>query len=147
MDYHDPDSLQHIFYQVIRLHHQRSHMLLDKVGVYPGQPFLLFALYHRNGQSQKDLANKLNIKASTIATMVKRMEKVGLIERRQDFEDQRVSRVYITEKGMEVCKEVDKIRKVIEIESFSNFTEEEQMLLRRLLMQMRDNLKKVCNNS
>ncbi|QUH19218.1 MarR family winged helix-turn-helix transcriptional regulator [Alkaliphilus sp. B6464] len=147
MDFHDPDSLQHIFYQVIRLHHQRSHMLLDKVGVYPGQPFLLFALYHRNGQSQKDLANKLNIKASTIATMVKRMEKVGLIERRQDFEDQRVSRVYITEKGMEVCKEVDKIRKVIEIESFSNFTEEEQMLLRRLLMQMRDNLKKACHNS
>lgn len=147
MDFHDPDSLHHIFYQVIRLHHQRSHMLLDKVGIYPGQPFLLFTLYHKNGQSQKDLANKLNIRASTIATMVKRMEKVGLIERRQDCKDQRVSRVYITEKGMEVCKEVDRIKKIIEIESFSNFTEEEQMLLRRLLMQMRDNLKKVCENS
>jgi len=140
MCFYDPDSLQNIFYQVIRLHHQRSHMLLDKVGVYPGQPFLLFALYHSNGQSQKDLANKLNIKASTITIMVKRMEKGGLVERRQDLEDQRISRVYITEKGMEVCKEVEEIRKVIEAESFSNFTEEEQTILSKLLMKMRDNL-------
>lgn len=146
MDCHNHNSLSHAFYQVVRLHHQRTYMLLDKVGVYPGQPYLLFALHHINGQSQKDLAGKLNIKASTIATMVKRMEKTGLIERRQDNEDQRISRVYITEKGNEVCKEVNEARKIIEEESFSNFTEEEQMLLRRLLMQMRDNLEKVCNN-
>jgi len=140
MHFHNPNSLQNIFYQVIRLHHQRSHMLLDKVGVYPGQPFLLFALYHSNGQSQKDLANKLNIKAATITIMVKRMEKVGLVERRQDLEDMRVSRVYITEKGLEVCKEVEEIRKVIEAESFKDFTEDEKMMLRKLLVKMRDNL-------
>lgn len=116
-------------------------MLLDKVGVYPGQPFLLFALYHTDGQSQKDLGNKLNIKASTIATMVKRMEKLGLVERKQDSEDLRISRVYITEKGREIYKKVDKIKKDIDVESFSNFSEEEQILLKKLLLQMRENLK------
>ncbi|ABW20210.1 MarR family winged helix-turn-helix transcriptional regulator [Alkaliphilus oremlandii] len=147
MNFHDPNSLQHIFAQVIRLYHQRTQGLLDKVGVYPGQPFLLFALVHMNGQSQKDLAEKLNIKASTIATMVKRMEKVGLIERRQDPVDQRVSRVYITEEGKKVCEEVMKIKETISQETFCNFTEEEQLLLRRLLMQVHENLKNACRNT
>jgi len=122
-------------------------MLLDKIGMYPGQPFLLFALLHCDGQSQKDLASKLNIKAPTITTMVKRMEKAELVERRQDDQDQRISRVYITEKGKEVCNELIEVKKVIDAETFNNFTEEEQMLLRRLLMQMRDNLDKACKNS
>jgi len=122
-------------------------MLLDKIGMYPGQPFLLFALLHLDGQSQKDLAGKLNIKAPTMATMVKRMEKSGLVERRQDGQDQRISRVYLTEKGKAVCEQLIEIKKNIDAETFHNFTEEEQILLRRLLMQIRDNLDKACNNT
>ncbi len=147
MDFNDNNSLHSIFHQVMRLYHQRNHMLLDKIGIYPGQPFMLFALYNKDGQSQKDLAEKLGIRPPTITKMVKRMGKSGLIERKQDTEDQRVSRVYITEKGREICKEINKVRKIIEAESFSNFTEEELILLRRLLMQMRHNLEKVCQNS
>ena len=147
MNLHDSNSIEYIFAQVIRSYHQRSHMLLDKIGIYPGQHFLLFALVHLDGQSQKDLADKLNIRASTIATMVKRMEKVDLIQRKQDSEDQRVSRVYITEKGKEVFKKINEIKKTIDSETFSNFTPEEQMLLRRLLIQMKDNLEKATNNS
>ena len=143
----DPDSLNSIFYQVIRYHYQRTHMLLDKIGLYPGQPFLLFALYKTDGLSHKELASKLNIRASTITAMVKRMENAGLIKRVQDQEDQRVSRVYITEMGKEIYIKVDKIKKDIEKETFSNFTEEEQLLLKRLLSQMRDNLIKSCGNS
>ncbi len=40
---------------------------------------------------------------------------------------------------------MNEIVKNIESECFSNFTMEEQVLLRRLLMQMRDNLLKVCD--
>jgi len=147
LNFKDPDSLNSIFYQVLRFHYKRTHMLLDTIGVYPGQPFLLFALSETNGQSQKDLAKKLNIRASTITAMVKRMEKSGLVERLQDTEDQRISRVYITNKGREICLEVERIKKEIEIETFNNFTEEEQALLKRLLKQVRDNLKSSCDYS
>ncbi|QUH25741.1 MarR family winged helix-turn-helix transcriptional regulator [Serpentinicella alkaliphila] len=146
MHFNEPDSLNSMFYQVIRYHYQRTHMLLDKIGLYPGQPFLLFALYKSDGQSQKDLANKLNIKASTITAMVKRMEKSGLIERRQDSIDQRISRVYITDKGKEVCMEVDKIKKEIEFETFRNFTEEDKIKLKELFTQMKRNLITACEN-
>lgn len=139
------DSLYNIFAQVIRLHYHRTHTLLDKVGVYHGQPGMLFLLYKKDGQSQKDLANKLNIKPATVTVMLRRMEKAGLLKRKADDIDQRISRVYITEKGKEVCEEVKEIMKIINSECFSNFTAEEEILLRRLLMQVRDNLVKACD--
>ena len=140
MDCVDKDSLYHIFLEILRLHYYRTHVLLDEVGVYPGQPPMLFVLSKEDGQSQKELANKLNLKPATITVMLKRMEKANLVERRQDAEDQRVSRVYITEKGKKVYKKVNKIMKNVEEECFGNFTVEEKVILRRLLMQIRENL-------
>lgn len=138
------DSAYHMLHQVIRLHYHRTRMLLEKLEIYPGQPPLLFALQAKDGQSQKELADKLNIKPATMTVMVARMEKAALVERRQDPEDQRISRVYLTKQGEKVLAEVKEKMKEIEIECFRNFTEEEKMLLRRLLMQMRDNLQEVC---
>ncbi|WMJ80177.1 MarR family transcriptional regulator [Clostridium sp. MB40-C1] len=140
MNFCEHDSLYHIFIQVIRLHYHRTHILLEKVGVYPGQPPMLIALYHKDGQSQKELADKLKIKPSTITVMLRRMEKAQLVERRLDVEDQRVSRVYLTHQGKKICKEVKEIIQSIGSECFSGFTVEEKVLFRRLLMQMRDNL-------
>ncbi len=140
MDCVNKDSLYHIFLEILRLHYYRTHVLLDEVGVYPGQPPMLFVLSKEDGQSQKELANKLNLKPATITVMLKRMEKANLVERRQDPEDQRVSRVYITEQGKEIYEKVNKIMKNLEEECFGNFTVEEKVILRRLLMQIRENL-------
>ncbi len=145
VEFFKSDTLYYIFHQVLRFHYQRTHMLLDDIGLYPGQPGLLFALSVKDGQSQKDLANKLNIKPATITVMLNRMEKSNLVERHPDPEDQRVSRVYITKQGKEVCNELRKVMKIIDSECFKNFTEEEKVILRRLLMQMRDNLSEACD--
>jgi DNA-binding MarR family transcriptional regulator len=72
--------------------------------------------------------------------MLGRMEKSGLVERKQDPNDQRVSRVYITDKGKEVCKKSAEVMMQINTDMFSNFSEEEKIIMRRLLIQMRDNL-------
>jgi len=139
----DKNSPYYIFLEVLRLHYYRTRVLFDEIGMYPGQPPLLFALYNKDGLSQSEIAAKLDIKPSTITVMLKRMEKANLVERRQDSLDQRVSRVYITEKGRESClKAMDVIRK-LEEECFGNFILEEKIVFRRLLLQMRDNLSAV----
>lgn len=136
----DKGSLYYIFLEILRLHHHRTHVLLDEIGIYPGQPHLLFILNKKDGQSQKELSEKLKITPATITVMLKRMERVNLVERKQDTEDQRVSRVYLTDKGKEICSKAMGIIKNLEEECFGNFTVEEKIILRRLLMQMRDNL-------
>jgi MarR family transcriptional regulator, organic hydroperoxide resistance regulator len=146
MSFFESESLYHIFFQVIRLHYKRTHTLLDKIGIYPGQPPLLFILNAKEGQSQKELADKLKIKPATITVMIKRMEKANLIEKRQDSNDQRISRIFLSEEGKKACDEVKEVMKNIENECFGNFTTEESVLLRRLLMQTRDNLLKVTKD-
>lgn len=144
MDFHEQNSLYMIFLRIIKLHYQRTHTLLDKVGIYPGQPPMLYVLHRKDGQSQRELADKLKVKPATITVMLNRMEKSGLVERKQDSNDQRMLRVYLTEKGRKVWLEVREVMKVIEDDCFSNFTVEEKILLRRFLMQIRYNLMEVC---
>lgn len=140
MEIIDKDSLYYIFLELQRLHYYRSHTLLDEIGMYHGQPPMLFILNKENGQSQKELADRLNVKPSTITVMLGRMEKAGLVERRQDDEDQRVSRVYITEEGKNVCGKAKEVMKNLEEECFGKLTVDEKVILRRLLLQIRDNL-------
>lgn len=134
------DSLYYVFIEVIRMHYYRTHTLLEKIGVYPGQPPLLIALYHKDGQSQKELSEKLKVKPSTITVMLKRLEKSNIIQRKMDEVDQRVSRVYLTDEGKKVCMELNEVIKIINKECFKNFTIDEQVILRRLFMQMKENL-------
>lgn len=134
------DSLYYIFLEVIRFHYYRTHVLLEEIGVYPGQPPMLFILNQEDGLSQKKLANKLKIKPSTITVMLKRMEKANLIVRKKDDKDQRVSRVYLTEKGKKVCEDTIKVVKQIERECFKDFTEEEKETLKSLFLKMKNNI-------
>lgn len=140
MEHFKKDSLYYVFSQVMKLHFHRAHNLLNKVDIYPGQPPMLFALHIKDGQSQKELAERLNIKPATITVMLKRMESAGLLERRADVNDQRISRVYFTDKGREAYDKVYEIMRTIDSECFGNFTIEEQVLLKRLLMQVKSNL-------
>ena len=79
-----------------------------------------------------------------MAVMIKRMEKTGLIKREQDEKDQRISRIFITDAGKEICSKLKTVHEQIEEEAFRNFTVEEKLLLRRLMMQLRENLEEAC---
>ena len=68
------------------------------------------------------------------------MGKKTVIYRKQDDEDQRISRVYIIEEGRKICKKSIKVMEKLEEECFGDFTVEEKVLLRRLFLQMKDNL-------
>jgi DNA-binding MarR family transcriptional regulator len=72
--------------------------------------------------------------------MLQRMEHAGLIERRPDPEDARVSRVYLTPRGRALEQPVLEVWKQLEAQTVAGLSVIEQALLRRLLMQMVANL-------
>lgn len=129
-----------VFLEILKLYHYRMHKLLEEINLYPGQPPLLFILNREDGQSQKELWEKLNIRPSTLTVMLNRMEKGNLVKRKQDLEDQRISRVYITDVGREKCKKAKKTMNKIEEEMFGNLTGDEKVILRRILLVVKDNL-------
>lgn len=128
------------FHQVIGLHHCVSRKLLEDQGVYPGQPPLLFALHKKDGQSQIELSKELGIKPATITMMVKRMVKAGLIKRKNDKEDQRITRIYLTKEGRIIRKRAVKIMREIENSCFGGLSDRENKLLKKLLVKVKANL-------
>jgi DNA-binding MarR family transcriptional regulator len=141
----EAESLDSLFAQICRLKHARIHTLLEALGLYRGQPSLLQALWEHEGLMHTELARRLQVQPATITKMLQRMEKAGFVERRPDPDDQRVSRVYLTEAGRVVRSDVQQVWRQLEEEAFAGFTLEERVLLRRFFLHIRENLKLVTS--
>jgi len=139
----EPESIDFLLAQVCRLHHARAHTLLEELGLYRGQPPMLHALWEQEGLTHGELAERLHVQPATVTKMIQRMEKAGFLERRSDLEDQRVSRVYLTDAGRAIQAEVRQVWRTLEGETFAGFTLEERVLLRRFFLQVRENLIRV----
>ena len=101
---------------------------------------MLRALWEQEGLAHGELAARLHVQPATTTKMIQRMEKAGFVERRPDPVDQRVSRVYLTDVGRAVQEEVKQVWRTLEDETFAGFTLQERVLLRRLFLQVRENL-------
>ena len=83
-----------------RLHARLITRLVDVgEGVHPGQFFCLRAVSERDGISQRELADELHVAPPSVSRMLQNMERAGLVERRDDERDQRITRVYVTDRG------------------------------------------------
>jgi len=88
-----------------RLHGRLIGRLVDAdEGMHPGQFFCLRVVGGHDGISQRELADELHVAAPSVSRMLQGMERAGLVERRDDERDQRVMRVYVTERGRELEK-------------------------------------------
>jgi DNA-binding MarR family transcriptional regulator len=139
----EPNTLDFLLAQVCHHHHFRANTLLEALGLYRGQPPILFALWDQEGLTHTDLAERLQNTPATITKMLQRMEKAGFVQRRPDASDQRVSRVYLTDTGRAIQSQVQAVRDTMEAETFAGFSAEESLLLRTFLQRIRQNLVQV----
>lgn len=139
------EALDFLLSQVCRLHYTRAQSLLEAIGVYRGQPPVLHILQEQEGLTQSELAARLDLAPATVTKMLQRLEKAGFVQRQTDAEDQRVSRVSLTDAGRAIQADVAAALGQLAQETFSDFTIEERVVLRRLLLQMRENLGRVVS--
>lgn len=137
------ESMEHLLGQICRLHHQNAHSIWNQIGLHRGQPRILHVLWEQEGLSHSDLAKQAHVRPATITKMIQRMERAGFVECRADADDQRISRVYLTDAGRAVKNDVEQAWHKSERQTFAGFTLEESDLLRRFLIRIRDNLEKV----
>ena len=135
-----PKTMDFLLANICHLHHMRARQLFEAIGLHRGQPQVLLALWEQEGLTQTELAGQLKITPATVTKMLQRMEKSGFIERKPDAQDQRVSRVYLTQAGRAVRRDVEAVWKTMETETFTSFTQAERALLRRFLLRMLENL-------
>ncbi len=136
----EPKSMDFLLAQISRLHHYRVHELVEGLGLYRGQPQVLLALWDHEGLTHTELAARLQITPATITRMIQRMEKSGFVLRKPDEQDQRVSRVYLTDAGRAVRGELQSVWERLERENFAGFDKQELEVLRGYLNRIRSNL-------
>lgn len=134
------ESIGALLVQICRAHRNKAQELLSRIDLYPGQEFLLINLWPHDGLTHTEVAENLCVQPATLTKMLDRLVKSGLVHRQPDLDDQRVSRIYLTEKGRDLLQPIEQVWEELEQISFANLTMEERLLLRRLLLQVYANL-------
>jgi DNA-binding MarR family transcriptional regulator len=80
----------------------------------PRQFAVLVTVAHHEGLSQTNLVDRTGIDRSTLADIVRRMLKKGLIQRRRTKEDARAYAVRLSDEGWKVLKSAEPLAKRID---------------------------------
>ncbi len=137
----DKEKLYRTLHRMGRYHFMYIHQKFEAIGIHPGQPFVLLALYEKGEMAQKDLAEKIFIKPSTMTVTLKRLEKENLVTRRCDDQDHRVMRVTLTMEGKDKCELIKRVLRDAEEDLFNGFSDEALQDLEKSFIQMIDNIK------
>ena len=141
--YHRPleeMSIDELIHKISHRQHSFRHNLLGDLHLHRGQPRVLHSLQKKNGQTMRELATNLDVQPPTVTRTIDRMSKAGFVERRPDPDDQRVTRVYITQKALDLDKRLDVIKTQLEHQITKDFKVEELQQLRDYLYRVIENL-------
>lgn len=111
-------------------------------GLTSGQPKVLDYLKYHNGCLQKDIAEANELEASTVTSLLLRMEEDGIIERRNLERNRRSHYVFLTDKGKQKLDQVNNVFDALEKIAFEGFSKEEQADFLEKLSKIYINLKR-----
>jgi DNA-binding MarR family transcriptional regulator len=126
--------------RVCRAHRGNVGELLAEVGLHVGQEMVLIELWENDGLRGGELAERLGVEPPTVTRMLRRLEKCGLVERRQDPRDARSFRIYLTEEGRSREEPVARCWEKVEEKTFAGMSVGERRTFHRLLTKVRANL-------
>lgn len=116
---------------------------LNQYDLTSSQVLILSQLWKKDGLTQKEIQENLNLKPASVSGLVDILLKKGFIDRKHDEEDARFKRLYLTEEGrklkgvsLEVLKEVEHIIS-------KDFSKEEELILICWMKKLYNNLNTV----
>jgi DNA-binding MarR family transcriptional regulator len=121
------------FLATAKLHFRNMTATMVGGGTHPGQVMCLRLLEVNDGATQRDMARVLHVAPPTVSKMLSTMERGGLVERRPDETDQRLTRVYLTAVGRVRSREMGAAVSEYVNATFSTLSERDRRDLARLL--------------
>ncbi|ACZ84452.1 MarR family winged helix-turn-helix transcriptional regulator [Streptosporangium roseum] len=108
-------------------------------GLHLGQNLVLAALWEQDGRTPGELAALLNVTTPTVVKMATRMSASDLLVRRRDDADNRLVRLYLTDRGRALRGPVTGDRESLERHITQGLTGDELRALASALAKVRDN--------
>lgn len=131
------DALARLSRHMHRLEHRIAHG--DLTGgrrLHGGQSRLISLISRNNGASQGELGDEMDVRPSSMTEMLLKMEQAGLIARKQDENDQRVMRVFLTEAGERAVAQSDVAALDLTTTIFNCLTAEEHTQMLALIQKI-----------
>ncbi|TWB16558.1 MarR family transcriptional regulator [Rhizobium sp. ERR 1071] len=114
-----------------------------KLGFSPGQFPILLELWSEDGLTQKQLLDRVDIEQATMANTLSRMERDGLVERRQHPSDKRAQLVFLTNKAAAMQAEAIEAAMAADTDLLKDFRQFERELLLEYIRRVLENAKQL----
>ncbi len=114
--------MSYAIYQLARAHRARAAAILREMDLHPGQELLLMHLLDRDGQTQSELLESVDVDHSTISKALRRMQDAGLLVREPAAHDRRVMVVHLTDKGRAMREPIAAMWRALEETSALNLS-------------------------
>jgi DNA-binding MarR family transcriptional regulator len=137
----------HLINRIARLFSRIGEERVRVLGFGVGQFPVLMSLKDREQMAQKDLVSIARIEQPTMAQMLNRMERDGLVERNPDPRDGRVTLFSLTPAARSKLPALRAVLRQGNSEALSSFSEDEVALLSSLLTRVLENLERVVEES
>lgn len=111
----------------------------------PEQWALLMLLSVKDGQYQRQLAKSLLKDRPNITRIIDLLESKQLVIRKQDEDNKRKFRIFLTEEGRKIATDYRTIAQSIATPVYNELTEEEGLFLQKILCRIFNNMNKELN--
>lgn len=102
MGFEKEDSAGYLINHLARLFARELQKRIQPLGIVTGQFPILLELWNRDGITQRDLLDKIDVEQATLANTLTRMERDGLIRRTRHPNDARAQQIWLTRKALAV---------------------------------------------
>lgn len=89
-------------YAASRLITKEYQPYLDKLGITYTQYLVLLILWETDNLTVNEISKRLLLNTNTVTPLLKRLEKMGIVERNRSKEDERKVHISLTKKGIEM---------------------------------------------
>ncbi|MFC4603511.1 MarR family winged helix-turn-helix transcriptional regulator [Rhodococcus kronopolitis] len=108
--------------------------LLDDLGVTYPQYLVLLVLWERDGRGVREICDELGLDTGTLSPLLKRLDGLGLVERRRLSSDERRVEIHLTDVGAALQARAADIPG--KLAAATGMSEEELLELRRSLLRV-----------
>ncbi|MCY6484142.1 MarR family transcriptional regulator [Clostridium aestuarii] len=115
---------------------------LEQYNITCSQIKVMRCLWNKDGITQKQILQQINIKPSSLTKLINILVGKGLVERREDERDARNNLIFLTSKGKKIEKETWEIIFKMEEQLVEGFSQEEKYLLISFLVRMQESFQK-----
>ena len=107
-----------------------------------GQYLYLVRIFENQGIIQEELSDMIKVDKTTLSRALKKLELNGFIIKKSDEKNRKNKKLYTTRKGDEVYNFIKRENDYSNNMALKGFSEEEEVLIARLLYRLRKNVEK-----